>query len=242
MNIIGIINIIAFLILATIGLVFTIKKRKDFINIVQLQIDKKTIIGFLTMLFVSGFIMFFIFLINLKLGLLEIISRDNVFLLIKNIPIEFINAMGEEFLFRILVFLGLLFLIDNKIIALALSSIMFCFMHTPESMISIVSYMFAGLMYGIAFLTLRTIWAPIGLHFGWNYFQGIVFGFPVSNQISDGYLLLEIVDSAMWNGGNIGPEGSIVGIFGRIVIIITILIIGFIICKRMMSDQFLRIE
>ncbi len=242
MKIIGIINLIGFIILATVGVIFSIKNWKNFVRIVGLQINRKTVIGFFTMLFISGLVMFSIFIINMNLGLLEIESLSNISILITSIPIEFINAAGEEFLIRILVFTGILYLFNNRLTALLLSSIIFCFLHNPESLITVLSYFLAGLMYGIAFLYLKTIWAPIGLHFGWNYFQGVVFGFPVSNEISDGYILIKIVGSKIWNGAEIGPEGSVIGVVGRCLIIMMTLVIAFRYYKNIESNQFLKIK
>ncbi|OYT10990.1 MAG: hypothetical protein B6I18_06230 [Bacteroidetes bacterium 4572_112] len=242
MNIFTTINIIAFVIFGIIGLTFAIKNRKDFNGLIQLQINRQTMTGFTIMMFISGLIMAIAFAINMEMGLLEIESRKNAFILIKNIPSELINAVGEEFMIRAFVFIGILVVLDNKLFALILSSIIFCFLHNPDSIISIISYFLAGLMYGVAFLGLRSIWAPIGLHFGWNYFQGIVFGFPVSSQVSDGYLLLVIEDNAIWNGGSTGPEGSILGIVGRLLIITSIGLITYVFSKKISSKQFLKLS
>ena len=38
----------------------------------------------------------------------------------------------------------------------------------------------AGLLLGYAYLRTRQLWLPIGIHIGNNFFQGVVFGFPVS--------------------------------------------------------------
>lgn len=242
MEIIGIINLIALIILALTCIVLTKKNQKNLFQIVQFKAERRTITGILSMLLLSGFVMLFIFLINRKLGLLEIESVRKIFILIKGVPVDLFNALGEEFLFRVLVFIGILYLFDNKLIALLLSSVMFCFIHNPESGITMTSYFLAGLMYGIAFLSLKTIWAPIGLHFGWNYFQGIVFGFPVSNHKPDGYLLTNINESTIWNGGPIGPEGSVAGIVGRILIIVITILIGNFFYKKLENSQFLKVK
>ncbi len=242
MEIIGIINLIALAILAITGVVLTKKNQRNLFQSVHFKVERNTILGFLSMFFLSGFVMLFIFLINRKLGLLEIESVRNIFVLIKGVPVDLFNSLGEEFLFRVLIFIGILYLFDNKLIALIISSVMFCFIHNPESGITITSYFLAGLMYGIAFLSLKTIWAPIGLHFGWNYFQGIVFGFPVSNHKPDGYLLTNITESSIWNGGAVGPEGCFAGIVGRILIIVITILIGNFFYKKLENSQFLKVK
>jgi uncharacterized protein len=242
MIILKVINIIALIIFGLIGLVYSIKNRKDFSELIQLGINRRKLIDFSIMMSISGLIMLFAFTVNMRMGLIDIECKNNVFLLIKGLANELINAFGEEFIVRVFVFIGILVVLDNKLIALILSSIIFCFAHESGSIILISSYFLAGLMYGLAFIRFKNIWAPIGLHFGWNYFQGIVFGFPVSSQISNGYFQLKIVDNIIWNGGSVGLEGSILGVAGRILIIILIILITYIFSRHISSNQFLEIN
>ncbi len=242
MTILKVINIITFVIFGLIGLVYSIKNRKDFIELIQLGINRRKLIDFSIMMSLSGLIMLFAFTINIIMGLIEFECKKNIFFLIKGLTNEFINAIGEEFIVRVFVFIGILVVLDNKLIALILSSIIFSLAHNSESIILISSYFLAGLMYGLAFIRFKNTWAPIGLHFGWNYFQGIVFGFPVSSQISNGYFQLKIEDNMIWNGGGVGIEGSFLGVAGRILIIILIILITYIFSRHIRSNQFLEIN
>jgi len=167
-----------------------------------------------------------IFFINKNLGLIEIVSKKDLTFCLKNIPNDFFTAFGEEMLIRVLVFIGILYTTNSKFVALIGSSMIFCFLHNPESWISVFSYFLAGLMYGLAFLWLKTIWAPIGLHFAWNYFQGTMFGFPVSNQLSDGCFSIKIVNNTIWNGYELGSEGCILALIFRILIIVSTFLIS----------------
>jgi hypothetical protein len=76
-----------------------------------------------------------------------------------------------------------------------------------------------GLMYGIAFLGGRNIWLPIGMHFGWNFFQGALFGFPVSGTQPDGLILQQPAGMDLLTGGAFGPEGGLIGMSFRFVVI-----------------------
>jgi membrane protease YdiL (CAAX protease family) len=67
----------------------------------------------------------------------------------------------------------------------------------------------AGMFLGYAFIRSRQLWLPIGLHVGWNYFEGVVFGFPVSGL--DFYALphTTIDGPLLWTGGAFGPEAGL---------------------------------
>ena len=222
MNFIVFINVLLLLVLTIIGISYSIKHRTRLVELTNLQIDTKTMLGFFIMGFVGAVIMLIIFLTNKQLGLIQIESTNDWISSVKQIPKEFIRAFGEEIFFRIFVFIALIYLSGNKLIALGVSSVIFCFLHAPMDLISVSSYFIAGLMYGLAFLKFKSIWAAIGLHFTWNYFQGAIFGFPVSKGFLNGYFNLKIEDSWIWNGGDIGPEGSVFGVLCRILIILII--------------------
>ena len=72
-----------------------------------------------------------------------------------------------------------------------------------------------GIFFGAVFLSyayIRTwqLWLSIGMHTGWNFFQGVVFGFSVSGM--NGFRLLhhQVSGPKLWTGGSFGPEAGLI--------------------------------
>jgi len=70
----------------------------------------------------------------------------------------------------------------------------------------------AGVLFGLAFLVGRGLALPIGLHAAWNFFEGSVYGFPVSGSTRDSLLAVEVRGPELATGGAFGPEGGLVGL------------------------------
>lgn len=68
----------------------------------------------------------------------------------------------------------------------------------------------AGLFLGYAYIRTGKLWLPMGLHLGWNFFEGVVFGFPVSGL--DVYHLshINVTGPELWTGGPFGPEAGLI--------------------------------
>ena len=79
---------------------------------------------------------------------------------------------------------------------------------TPISTFNIV---LAGLMLGFGYVLTGELAIPIGLHITWNFFQGSVYGFPVSGFGAFGPTLLTTEQGGpkLWSGGSFGPEGGL---------------------------------
>ena len=97
--------------------------------------------------------------------------------------------------------------------ALFLSSTVFAARHLGNpnaTWISTLGIFLAGFFLAYGWVRTRQLWISLGLHTGWNFFEGIVFGFPVSGLQS--FRLIQQSDSGPeWiTGGAFGPEaGSI---------------------------------
>jgi membrane protease YdiL (CAAX protease family) len=97
--------------------------------------------------------------------------------------------------------------------AVLLSAVAFALAHTGNPSASWAS--FAGLLAAgliLAYAQVRTgqLWLPIGLHLGWNFFEGTVFGFAVSGTSPPGLLQLETAGPALLTGGGFGPEAGLI--------------------------------
>jgi len=97
--------------------------------------------------------------------------------------------------------------------AVLLSSLVFALAHAGNpfaSWISTIGLIAAGLFLAYAWLRTRRLWLPIGLHLGWNFFQGTVFGFPVSGTTAPGLLLQRAEGPQLLTGGGFGPEAGLI--------------------------------
>ncbi|MFE7856785.1 CPBP family intramembrane glutamic endopeptidase [Streptomyces sp. NPDC057403] len=134
-------------------------------------------------------------------------------------------AVTEELMFR-----GLLFrLVERRLgtyAALALSSVLFGAMHLFNEHATLLGAVAiaieAGGMLGAAYVATRSLWLPIGLHFGWNFAESGIFGTEVSgNGATHGLLDASTSGPTLITGGGFGPEASLYSmLFGVLVTIV----------------------
>ncbi|MGB3682341.1 MAG: type II CAAX endopeptidase family protein [Rubrobacteraceae bacterium] len=105
--------------------------------------------------------------------------------------------------------------------AWTLSSVFFGVLHALNpnaSLVSTFNIVLAGLMLGTAYVLTGELAAPIGLHIAWNFFQGTVFGLPVSglNPVGATFISTEQAGPEIWTGGVFGPEGGLLVTFATL--------------------------
>lgn len=125
-------------------------------------------------------------------------------------------AVAEELVFR-----GVLFRLVEEMAgtwgAMIVSALAFGGLHliNPRATIwgAIAIAIEAGLMFGAAYAATRSLWLPIGIHLGWNFAEGGIFGVTVSgSQGTVGLLKGAVSGPVALTGGAFGPEASLIAI------------------------------
>ncbi|MFC2136346.1 lysostaphin resistance A-like protein, partial [Bacteroidota bacterium] len=103
--------------------------------------------------------------------------------------------------------------------AVVITSLIFGLMHAGNpnaNIISTIGLIIAGLMYAVAYVYTGQLALPIGLHITWNFFEGCVFGSPVSGSATDITIIAsQQIGPEIMTGGAFGPEAGLVGIASR---------------------------
>ncbi|MFC1528233.1 lysostaphin resistance A-like protein [Candidatus Neomarinimicrobiota bacterium] len=210
--------------------------------IARRYLDKKTVIsfglkldGFAIKDWLYGFLLSFlmagsVFLLLLWFGLLEFESFNPDILTAKfmgNFLLMFVafcilTAWWEELVFR-----G--YLLQNMISGLGknwaviISCILYGVLHATNPNAGIISssiIVLFGFMRLYGYLRTSQLWLSMGMHAGWNFFQGPVFGFGTSGYETESILTHKLNGSDWLTGGKFGPEGSV---FTVLIVLLAIL-------------------
>lgn len=98
--------------------------------------------------------------------------------------------------------------------AVVISSILFGFAHSFNpgfSLFIAANLILTGVLMALGVVVTGNIWWPLGFHLAWNFFEGYVYGFPVSGLTASPIsLFITKVSAPQWLlGGSFGPEGGI---------------------------------
>jgi membrane protease YdiL (CAAX protease family) len=124
--------------------------------------------------------------------------------------------------------------------AVAVSALAFALVHAwnaNATPLALVNLAVAGVLFGLAYLVARGptpafaaeeaaarglpalayaiargLALPIALHAAWNFFEGSVFGFPVSGSSRPSLLAVDVAGPELVTGGAFGPEGGLLGL------------------------------
>lgn len=182
-------------------------------------------------------LMTFIFLVELAFGWVKISgtfqssSPAQSFISVAIYGLFFFLVVGiqEELMFRGYILrnlaegLNLPWLTPQSALILGylISAMVFGVLHIANpnaTVISTINIIIAGLLMGLGLILTGELALPIGLHVTWNYFEGYVFGFPVSGLSSAGnFIGIQQGGPTQWTGGAFGPEAGLISLGAMLV-------------------------
>ena len=124
-----------------------------------------------------------------------------------------LTGFFEEMFFRGYIMQTMLERGNKRWVIYIVSAVVFGLAHISNpnvQWIGIVNIILVGFLFAYMFETTKSLMLPIGFHITWNFFQGSVYGFPVSGlaphglydvNVSTGYDLI--------TGGSFGIEGGL---------------------------------
>jgi len=185
-----------------------------------LKRDKQAVNDFLIGILVAFLMFGLIFTIELSLGWLKIegfswqVESAGTFVtgLLLWLAIFLVVGWQEELLSRGYILQNLTSGL-NLFWGVLISSSIFAVMHRGNpgaTWTSTLGILLAGASLALPYLLTRQLWMSIGLHIGWNFFEGVVFGFPVSGNSTFRIIHQTVSGSDLMTGGSFGPEGGLV--------------------------------
>lgn len=143
-------------------------------------------------------------------------GSGNPLALLSGLVFWFSGAVMEELLFR-----GFVFRITRNVfgtwIAVAVSALLFGALHAANPGASVFSSIAialeAGVLLALAYAATNRLWLPIGIHAGWNYAEGTIFGTAVSGGTVKSTLLHgALTGNTLLTGGAFGAEASVIAV------------------------------
>ncbi len=243
--------ILAFSATITVPIVRKLLDKKSFVSLglkFNLTAIKDIIFGFL----LSGLMAGIIFLFMLVFGLIEVTDfnfgyslghTENSFNFVEFMSVITIGSLLILFLemflvgwWEELVFRG--YLLQNMIeglsfkAAIIISCLLYGLLHAMNpnaTLISSIIIVLFGFLRIYGYILTKMLWLSIGMHIGWNFFQGPIFGYAASGHEKASLISQTAVGPNWLSGGSFGPEGSI--------LIIPILFLAILIMRMWSNDR-----
>lgn len=184
-------------------------------------IDRRTVLDLAAGIVIAGLMMGVIFLLELALGWLTIEgfawqteSSARLWQDVLNVVLLFVLVGWTEELLSRGYHLQNLVEGLNLPAGVIVSSLIFAILHQANPSFTLSAFLglfFAGLFFCFAYYWVGNLWLPIGLHIGWNIFEGVVFGFQVSGLTNLPKLINQSGSGPEWiTGGAFGPEAGMI--------------------------------
>ncbi|MCX8063075.1 MAG: CPBP family intramembrane metalloprotease [Anaerolineales bacterium] len=189
------------------------------------EINCYTILDLLAGIIIAGLMMGVIFLLELVFGWLKIEGFawqvgdiSHLWIEVFLVAILFILVGWTEELLSRGYHLQNLVEGLNLPAGMIISSLIFAMLHQANPSFTLSAFLglfSAGLFFCFAYIWIGNLWLPIGLHIGWNFFEGVVFGFQVSGLTNLPKLIYHSVSGPEWmTGGEFGPEAGMILLSG----------------------------
>ncbi len=128
---------------------------------------------------------------------------------------------------------GVLFRVTEQYLgtwlALAASALFFGFLHlaNPEASLwaGIAIALEAGVSLAALYVLTRSLWAPIGMHIGWNLSESLL-GVPVSGNEPNGLITTTFLGADWLTGGAFGMEASLIVVLAWLIVATVLLVLA----------------
>lgn len=158
---------------------------------------------------ISIAIIFFILLFTDNIELINTLSNPNFSTYSITYLIFFILVgLFEELVFRGYIMSTLADRGRRKVTIYMVSALIFGIAHLANqnvTLLGIFNIFLVGILFAYMYDKTQSLWTPIGYHITWNYFQGNVFGFPVSGTTPYGVYTIDVSSgNDLLTGGSFG--------------------------------------
>lgn len=158
-------------------------------------------------------LIFFVLLLTDNITLLNDLTAPHLSLnLFLFLVLYILVGFFEEMFFRGYVIKTMVEHQNKKWMIYLVSAVVFGAVHFANpnpKILGFVNIILVGLLFAYMFDVTKSLLLPIGFHITWNYFQGTVFGFPVSGTAPYGMYDISVSKGMdLLTGGSFGLEGG----------------------------------